>query len=74
MKDLYDILGVPKDADIDQIKKAYKRKAFDHHPDRNNGQASPEFQRITHAYNVLKDAGRRSDYDRYGFESETKSF
>lgn len=67
-KDYYDILGVKKDASADDIKKAYRKLAMKHHPDKNQGDAGAEerFKEISEAYDVLSDEGKRSNYDRYG--------
>ena len=68
--DYYDILGVPRNADADAIKKAYRRLAMEHHPDRNQGSAEAEarFKELSEAYEVLKDPDRRAAYDRFGKE------
>jgi len=68
MDDLYKILGVPKTASADQIKKAYRDAAFKYHPDRNPGDkvAEENFKKINAAYAVLGDATKRADYDRFG--------
>lgn len=70
MADYYDILGVPRDADPEQIKKAYRRLAMEHHPDRNAGvpEAEARFKELSEAYDVLKDPQRRAAYDRFGKE------
>ncbi len=67
-KDLYRELGVARDADPDAIKKAYRKLAQAHHPDRNAGEAASEerFKRVSAAYAVLSDAKRRRDYDEFG--------
>ena len=67
-RDFYDVLGVAKGADADAIKKAYRRKAKDLHPDRNsdNPNAEAQFKEINEAYDVLKDADRKAAYDRFG--------
>jgi molecular chaperone DnaJ len=66
----YDILGVPKDASPDDIKKAYRQLARQYHPDINPGNedASEKFKRINEAYSVLSDEDKRSNYDRFGTE------
>lgn len=68
MRDYYEILGVARDADGETIKKAYRKLALEHHPDRNNGSKESEakFKEATEAYEVLRDPQKRSTYDRYG--------
>ena len=68
MADFYETLGVSRDADDDQIKKAYRKLAMTYHPDRNNGsrEAEEKFKEITEAYDVLRDPNKRAAYDRYG--------
>ncbi len=66
-QDLYDILGVSRDADADAIKKAYRRLARQHHPDVNPDPASQErFGEVSRAYEVLSDPQKRAAYDRGG--------
>ena len=60
----YDLLGVPKDANIDTIKKAYYKLAMKHHPDK--GGDAEKFKDISHAYNILKDPVKKSQYDMFG--------
>src|SRR5699024_10630547 len=64
-KDFYAVLGVPKDADQNQIKKAYRKLARDLHPDRNPGDAAAEarFKDVGEAYAVLSDTEQRQQYD-----------
>jgi len=66
--DFYAVLGVTRDADEAEIKKAYRKLAMEHHPDRNNGDkgAEEKFKEITEAYEVLRDPDKRAAYDRYG--------
>src|SRR5437773_7554484 len=68
MADFYAVLGVPRTAGDDDIKKAYRKLAMTYHPDRNNGSKDAEerFKEITEAYDVLRDAQKRAVYDRYG--------
>ena len=68
MADFYATLGVDRTASDDEIKRAYRKLAMTYHPDRNNGSAEAEekFKSITEAYDVLRDANKRSVYDRYG--------
>ncbi len=67
-KDYYEILGVSRDADEREIKKAYKRLAMKHHPDRNQGDKDSEakFKEIKEAYEILTDAQKKAAYDQYG--------
>ncbi|KPJ83005.1 MAG: hypothetical protein AMS19_05880 [Gemmatimonas sp. SG8_23] len=68
MSDYYQLLGVPRDADAEQIKKAYRKLALQYHPDRNEGskEAEERFKEVTEAYEVLRDSEKRALYDRYG--------
>lgn len=67
-RDYYEVLGVPKNAGADDIKKAYRKKALEYHPDRNPGDKSAEekFKEAAEAYDVLSDADKKARYDRYG--------
>src|SRR5205085_3903447 len=67
-QDFYDVLGVGKSADADELKRAYRKLAMQYHPDRNSGDKSAElkFKDISEAYDVLKDDQKRAAYDRYG--------
>jgi len=68
VRDFYDVLGVARDASDADIKKAYRRLAMEHHPDRNQGSSDSEarFKEVTEAYEVLRDPRRRAEYDRFG--------
>ncbi len=67
-QDYYDVLGVGRDASPDEVKKAYRKKAVQYHPDKNRGDAEAEarFKELAEAYEVLKDPEKRAAYDRYG--------
>ena len=69
-KDYYEVLGVPKDATEEQIRKAYKKLAIKWHPDKNpdnRKQAEEKFKEIGEAYSVLSDPQKRNQYDNGGF-------
>ncbi len=66
-RDYYEVLGVPRDASAEQIKKAFRRLAMQYHPDRNREDGSEaRFKEIGEAYEVLSDSEKRSAYDRFG--------
>ena len=67
-RDYYEVLGVAKGADAATIKKGYRQKAKELHPDRNsdNPNAEAQFKEANEAYEVLKDENKKAAYDRYG--------
>ncbi len=67
-RDFYEILGVNRDASDDEIKKAYRKLAMKHHPDRNpdNPKAEEQFKEAKQAYEILSDAQKRQAYDQFG--------
>ncbi|MBT9497745.1 MAG: molecular chaperone DnaJ, partial [Zoogloea sp.] len=67
-RDLYEILGVNRDASEDELKKAYRKLAMKYHPDRNpdNKESEDKFKEAKEAYEILTDANKRAAYDRYG--------
>lgn len=69
-RDYYEVLGVSKDADAKEIKKAYRKLAMKYHPDKNPGnkEAEEKFKEINEAYEVLSDEEKRSTYDRFGHD------
>ena len=69
-RDYYEVLGVPKNASDEDIKKAYRKHAMKHHPDRNQGDSASKseekFKECKEAYEMLSDPQKRSAYDQYG--------
>src|SRR5262249_28733775 len=70
--DYYKVLGVPRGAKPDEIKKAYRRLARKHHPDVNPGKrdAEEKFKQISEAFDVLSDPKKKEIYDQYGYYSD----
>jgi molecular chaperone DnaJ len=74
-RDYYEVLGIPRDADDNTIKSAYRKLALQYHPDRNkSGDAAERFKEINEAYEVLSDAEKRQMYDRYGHAAANAGF
>src|SRR5205807_1233488 len=67
-RDYYEVLGVSREADGEELKRAYRRLAMEHHPDRNSGdpEAAARFKEASEAYDVLSNPEKRQRYDRYG--------
>eukprot|EP01002_Notosolenus_urceolatus_P003699 NODE_1978_length_1235_cov_34.204047_g1642_i0.p1 GENE.NODE_1978_length_1235_cov_34.204047_g1642_i0~~NODE_1978_length_1235_cov_34.204047_g1642_i0.p1 ORF type:complete len:311 (-),score=27.38 NODE_1978_length_1235_cov_34.204047_g1642_i0:117-1049(-) len=73
-KDLYEVLGVPKDVDADALTRAYRKLALKCHPDKNKAPGSEDaFKRVGSAFQRLSDPKKRSDYDRFGEEDSVSS-
>lgn len=76
MKDYYQILGVSRDATLEEIKRAYRRLALKYHPDRNPGdkEAEEKFKEINEAYAVLSDPEKRRQYDMLGAQAFSQRY
>ena len=75
-RDYYEVLEVERDATADQLKKSYRRLAMKYHPDQNpdDENAAEQFKELTEAYQVLSDANKRAQYDRFGHEAPNMGF
>lgn len=75
-RDYYEVLGVAKTANADEIKKAYRKLALKYHPDRNPGdkEAEEKFKEAAEAYEVLSDADKRAKYDQFGHNMGPQGF
>jgi molecular chaperone DnaJ len=71
-KNYYEILGINKDANSDEIKKAYRKAAMQHHPDKGGDEA--QFKKIQEAYDVLSDETKKYNYDRWGTTGQKNDF
>ncbi len=71
-RDYYEVLGVPRNADAPTLKRAYRERALQYHPDQNpnNPDAEARFKELTEAYAVLSDPDKRANYDRRGFAAD----
>ena len=67
-RDYYEVLGVDRNATLEEIKKAYRKKAIQYHPDKNPGdkEAEEKFKEAAEAYSVLSDSDKRAKYDQFG--------
>ena len=66
-RDYYEILGISKNANDEQIKSAFRKKALEFHPDRNKAEnAEQKFKEINEAYQIISDSEKRSKYDQFG--------
>ncbi|HJO81904.1 MAG TPA: DnaJ domain-containing protein, partial [SAR202 cluster bacterium] len=66
-RDYYEVLGIPKNASEEDVKKAFRKLALEYHPDRNKEEgAEDRFKEVNEAYQVLSNQKKRADYDRFG--------
>ncbi|MBU1092718.1 molecular chaperone DnaJ [Patescibacteria group bacterium] len=74
-EDYYQILGLKRDADPEEIKKAYRKLALQYHPDKNKGdkEAEEKFKKVNQAYQILSDPAKRQQYDQFGSAGPTGS-
>src|SRR3546814_3998348 len=74
-RDYYDILGIPRNAGVDEIKKAYRKMAIKYHPDKNPGdkEAEEKFKEAAEAYEILSNAEKRKRYDQFGHQGPGRS-
>ena len=70
-RDCYEVLGVERAADADEVKKAYRKLALKYHPDKNPGDKTAEekFKELGEAYEVLSEPQKRAAYDRFGHDA-----
>jgi molecular chaperone DnaJ len=74
-RDYYEVLGLPRDASAEDVKKVFRKLAMQYHPDRNHDNGATEkFKEINEAYEVLSDADKRAAYDRYGHNGAENMF
>src|SRR3989344_8351490 len=73
MKDYYKILGIEKTASDEEVKKAFRRLAHQHHPDKTHGDEA-KFKEINEAYQILSDKVKRAQYDRFGTVGDMPGF
>jgi len=75
-RDYYEVLGLSRSATEDEIRKAYRKLAMQHHPDRNanNPEAAEKFKELSEAYEVLSDAKKRQQYDQFGHDGMKSTF